>query len=318
MGKSDINSTTLSATTNEFFELLERTYGDDIIKDIFSLLIASRHGLTITTLIKLLKQSNHLPNTFRTIEQFWAQFSLILSHGPILLQNNAIRLMDAHFAVAASKRYANEIANAHRLLHAFYQLESDEFSDDKGDHHCFNQEKFNELPYHAFILDKASFPQSTYLTNLRWIQHKLNATKYVQTILNDIYLIDESTRNQHEHIQVLKTFIETHLQAINYDVSQFQPLLKHCLKDSNQSNGVFTKWLDDCNNIVITYLDIMDCPANIDNCEPYGFDLITNLGGYFVAAMSTKREEICVWNIPRFVQSHFSIFGNVLIYCMIV
>lgn len=301
MGKGDINCTTLSAATNEFFELLERTYGDDIIKEIFSLLTASRHGLTITTLIKLLKQSNHLPNTYCSIEQFWAQFSLIMNHGPILLQNNAIRLMDAHFAAIVSKRYANEIANAHRVLHAFYQSESDEFIDDNGGHRCFNQEKFNELPYHAYILDNASFPQSTYLTDLRWIQNKLNATKYVQTILNDIYLIDESARNQCEHIQVLKTFIETHLQAINYDVSQFQPLLKHCLHDANQSNAVFKQWLDDCNNIAITYLDLMDGPANIDNCEPHGFDLITNLGGNFVASLSTKREEICVWNIPKYV-----------------
>lgn len=300
MGISNKNDTSLAAIPSGFFTFLEQKFGEAIIKFIFSLLIAARNGLNATTMLQLIKQSNHLPtSTTHTIERFWAHFTWLLSRGPILLQTNQhIRFMDKHLQLIASNRYTNEIANAYKVLHAFYTTQPDEFTDG-NEHRSLNEPKFNELPYHAFIVDQTSFLQSTYLTDLRWIQHKLTATKFVQTILNDIYLLDAATRNTTQHIRVLIEFIERYLHALNYDAGQFYPLLKHYLNELNVESDVCKQWQHECNAITITYLDIRASPINVNDATPYGYDLITNLGGYFVASMNTKREEICVWNIAK-------------------
>lgn len=301
MGILDNKDRSIQAWTSELFMWLEKKFGEAIIKSTFSLLLASRNGLDVTTLLVLLKQSNHQPTTNTTIERFWAHLTWLLSHGPILFVNKHIQLADEFVHRIASDRYYDDIENAHEILHAFYTSQPDELTDgtDSSEHRYLNERKFIELPYHAFIVDQKSFPQSTYLTDLRWIQHKLTATKFMQTILNDIYLLDANTRNQYEHIRVLRTFIERYLQAINYDASQFYPLLKHYLNASEHTSDVCKQWLNECNAITMTYLEIQKSPVNVNDATPYGYDLIANLGGAFVASLNTKREEISVWNIAK-------------------
>lgn len=306
MGISDISDTSAQAIAAKFFSILEQKFGEEIIKFVFTLLIASRNGLTTTTIVKLLKQSNHLPLTNQTIERFWSYLCWLLSQGPILLHNKTIYLMDKYVQNIATSRYKAAIENAHRVLYEFYAGEPDEFKYAGGDYRCLNESKFNELPYHAVFVDQTTFSKSTYLTDLRWIQHKLQATKFMQTILNDIYLVERTVRNQSEHICILIRFIETYLQAINYDAGQFYPLLKHYLNavdgGVDTQHDICKKWLNDCNNLDEPYLDIRYGPMNVNaDTKPYGYDLIANLGGYFVASMSTKREEICVWNVSRYV-----------------
>lgn len=311
MGKSDIPDTSAQTIATAFFSTLEQKFGEDIIKLIFTLLIASRNGIKANTMIELLKRSNQLPLSNQSIERFWSHFCWLLSRGPILLHNRTVRLMDKYVHQIATARYEAAIENAHRVLHEFYAHEPDEFSDADGQHRCLNEPKFNELPYHAVVLDQPTFSESTYLTDLRWIQHKIQATKFMQTILNDIALVERTKRNQCDHIRILTTFIETYLQAINYDAGQFYPLLKHYLNAADggidAQHDICKKWLDDCNSLGLPYLDIREGLLNTNaDAKPCGYDLIANLGGYFVASMSTKREEICVWNVSRYVAGDHS------------
>lgn len=220
------------------------------------------------------------------------------------MHNRSVHLLDKYVRSIGRTRYEAAIDSAHRVLHAFYTGAPNEFSDADGEHRCLNEPKFNELPHHTVVLDQPSFPHSTYLTDLRWIQHKLQATKCAQTILNDIYLVERAQRHQCDHIRILSTFIETYLQAINYDAGQFYSLLKHYLNaiagGVHAHHDICQRWLDECNSIAEPYLDILDGPATVNaDAKPHGYDLITNLGGYFVASMSTKREEICVWDVSK-------------------
>lgn len=290
------------------FQTLENKFGEALIKYLVSLLIASRDGLHETEINELLKQSKLVDDA--TVDKLWTNISWVMSRGPILLQINRVRFMDNKLKNVAYTRYANDIKNAHNILYQFYKSQPNEYVDTTHQYQWFNQQKFNELPYHAFIVDATTYSQSLYLTDLNWIQTKLKATKCVQCILNDIYLIDLSTRAKLKHLDILQRFLETYIQPINYDADQFYPLFKHHLTSnakvdsSIEADPVCKKWIEDFDSISTSFLDILNSGANGPAEESAGgYDLIANLGGYgyFVASLSTQREEIRVWNVPRYV-----------------
>lgn len=296
------------------FQTLETKFGEAIIKYLVSLLIASRDGLRETEINELLKQSKLVDDT--KVEKLWTKISWIMGRGPILLQINRVRFMDNRLKNVASTRYADDIKSAHNILYQFYKSQPNEYVDAKQKYQWFNQQKFNELPYHAFIIDPSSYPHSLYLTDLDWIQTKLKATKCVQCILNDIYLIDGASRAKFKHLDILQRFLEIFIQPINYDADQFYPLFKHHLTSTLQSesaianDAICKKWVQDFDSISTPYLDILNAETKTndengdDDATAGGYDLITNLGGegYFVASLSTKREEIAVWNVPKYVR----------------
>lgn len=297
------------------FRILESKFGKNIISYLIALIIASRDGLTETEIIELLKQSQLVTGS---VSKLWTHFCWIMGRGPMLLQNNHIKLMDNKLKSIASVRYAAEIKNAHQILHTFYASQSNIFVDKDGKRQWCNHNKFIELPYHACILDRLAptvpasnvpFNQSIYLTDLNWIQTKLKTTQCVQYILNDIYLISDDVRINCPHIQILKTFFELNIRPINYDADQFYPLFKHFLSkavansEDLSKNDICQKWLGDFDAIPISYLDILSNGNEVaDTSVSVGYDVITNLGGsgYFVASLNTLREEICVWNVPRY------------------
>ncbi|XP_031618907.1 uncharacterized protein LOC116338021 [Contarinia nasturtii] len=307
LGEFNLNDTSLTATSNKMFQMLECKFGEAIIKYVVSLLIASRDGLHETEIIELLKQSKLVDDP--NVERLWTNISWIMSRGPILLQINRVRFMDNKLKKVACTRYANDIQSAHTILYQFYKSQPNEYIDTKGKYQWFNQQKFNELPYHAFIVDASSYPQSLYLTDLNWIQTKLKATKCVQCILNDIYLIEPSSRTKLKHLDIMQHFLETYIQPINYDADQFYPLFKHylttCAISDNtiEADAICKKWIQDFDAISISFLDILNNPIDGTGDEDtnVGYDLICNLGGngYFVASLNTQSEEIRVWDVPR-------------------
>lgn len=306
LGEFNLNDTSLTATSNKMFQTLETKFGEAIIKYLVALLIASRDGLRETEIIELLKQSKLINDEH--VDKLWTNISWIMSRGPILLQINRVRFMDNKLKNVANTRYANDIKNAHNILYQFYKSQPNEYVDANGKYQWFNQQKFNELPYHAYIFDASSYPQSLYLTDLNWIQTKLKATKCVQCILNDIYLIDAASRTKFKHLNILQHFLETYIQPVNYDADQFYSLFKHYLMTSAkcdntiETDAICAKWIQEFDTISISYLEILNNSASDTTNEcTNGYDLITNLGGdgYFVASLNTQREEIRVWNVPK-------------------
>lgn len=302
----NLTDTSLTSSCEKVFQVLEAKFGEAVIKYFTTLLIASRDGLKETEIFELLNQSNLIGDS---VSKVLINICWIMSRGPMLLQINRIRFMDNKLKNVACKRYSSAMDNAHKILYQFYSDQPNAFSDAKGKHQWYNTQKFNELPYQSFIIDRASFSQSIYLTDLNWIQTKLKATKCVQNILNDIYLIDAETRTNCKHLEILQRFLETYIQPINYDADQFYPLFKHFIikltknDAAIESNAACKKWLTDFENIPISYLDIINPPNDevSEDDKSDGYDLLCNLGGrgYFVASLNTKREEICVWNVPK-------------------
>lgn len=312
LGCTDLTDFSLSSICDKVFNVLEEKFGQHVVSHLISLIIAARDGLTETELIELLHQSRLVTGS---VPKIWLQFCWLMSHGPMLRQNNHIKLMDSKLSSVAGKRYASNVKIAHRLLYDFYSGQPDTFtpSDDSVKYRSINHNKFIELPYHAYILEQtpSNFTESIYLSDLNWIQTKLKTTKCVQFILNDIYLVDASARSAAKHLGALIEFLEINKQPINYDAKQFYPLLKHYIRKKStdgselERNPIVKHWIAAFNSIPISYLDIVD-NNNVEesvatDSRAIGYDFITNLGGgeHFVASLNTQREEICVWDVPR-------------------
>lgn len=167
-----------------------------------------------------------------------------------------------------------------------------------------------ELPYHAFKINSQSYITSMYLTDLSWIFDKLNATS-CEHILNDIYLVNYDERINYAHIVLLEKFLINHGRPLNYDARQFYSLMpafveyeirenSNILNDSN----IVKEWLEHFKTIPIPYLVTLNGEENdgiTNDADKLGYDVLTNLNGkgYFVASLSTTREEICVWDVAK-------------------
>lgn len=315
LGEIDLADISLKSVCDKVFDIIETKFGRNATKFVLSLLCASREGVAETEAIALLNESQLVADS---VPIFWMQFCWILGRGPILRQSNRITFMDKMLKCVARKRYADDVKAAHNILYNYYTRQSDTFgSGGSAKYQCINMIKFIELPYHAYILNRpsTSFAESIYLTDLDWIQTKLRATKCVQCILNDIHLISESDSTNSKSLDALKQFLEINIRPINYDANQFYPLFKYFIKNKIagdpelSQNVIYQKWLSAFESIPISYLDIIDQKASnttgddVQNAAVVGYDVIANLGGngYFVASLSSIREEICVWNVPRLV-----------------
>lgn len=186
----------------------------------------------------------------------------------------------------------------------------------------FNTRKIIELPYHSYKTDKKEFETSKYLTNLTWLHNKIKSTGCVQFLL-DIYLTNppqpqSPSSKLSGHLQFLLTFIQTHFEALNYDAQQIYSLLstyiKHAaqLNKDNANNSIVKSWLkeiQDQNILTIEKIEFEheetmsgaeDAAENAD-----GYDQLINTnnknGENFIISVHTAREEICVWDVIKWV-----------------
>lgn len=257
-----------------------------------------------------------------SVSKLWLQFCWTLSRGPLLLHSNHIKLMDNKLIAIARSRYADDIQKAHETLYNYYVNQPNVFSDPKGKYQYYNVKKLVEIPFqaHTLIASKgsvgvapdniSSYETSPYLTDLTWIYMKIKATNSVQYILNDLNLLLPEQIARHKHLTLLKSFLETNIRPINYDADQFYPLFKTFAYKSSETDEelkldpVWCKWIEHFDYIPISYLEnlVSDDPADDDSQGALtGYDSIVNLGGngFFVASISTTREEICVWDVSK-------------------
>uniref|UniRef100_A0A182PJR6 WD_REPEATS_REGION domain-containing protein n=1 Tax=Anopheles epiroticus TaxID=199890 RepID=A0A182PJR6_9DIPT len=314
LGITNLSNTSVSHISERVFEILEEKFTAPIVKLIMSLLLASREGLLETEIITLIRNSN-LVNGSTT--KLWTHFCWKM--GPLFLHNKNIIVVDRTLRQVAEKRYEADIKQAHRILYDYYELQPNVFLDKKGKEKCFNYRKIVELPYHKYKLDatatESSFSNSPYLTDLAWLQDKLIATGCVH-ILNDICLVDGAT-SAGSHVALLKSFIESHFKALNYDGHQLYSMLRPVLVAERQradspyaNSAVVQQWLETINSSPVPFLEKLVPEYGEDDGEKpaadkaptvVGFDLMMNLSiaGYFVISLSTEREEICVWDVAK-------------------
>lgn len=161
----------------------------------------------------------------------------------------------------------------------------------------------DELPYQTYQLGVDLYT-STYLTDIFWIYDKICGSSCYQ-ILEDINLQGVTTN---EFINVLKDFIEINASILNYDGKQFYSCLYKYLKEKNDKNELRVENNDTklaqiySETIVPPVLSFV--PNNFAVMEPIKetiFDLLVRLPNtdQFVATLSTKNEELCVWDVLK-------------------
>lgn len=193
----------------------------------------------------------------------------------------------------------------------------------------YNTRKFIELPYHTFKIDKKEFETSSYLTNLTWLHNKINSTGCVQLLL-DIYLISPPKSQQSEpqspvlnklseHLDFLLKFLQIHFKSLNYDAQQIYSLLATHIKTESSKRSEYANdliiqgWSKDIKDQKILRIEKVNTDDDEDDNEEQsnevhesnknGYDTLinTNHNENFVISLSTDREEICVWNVLKWV-----------------
>lgn len=314
LGVTDLSDTSVSHICEKVFVILEEKFTEAVTRFIISLLLAAREGLLETEIITLIRSSNLVAGS---TTKLWTHFCWKM--GPLFLHNKNIIVVDGTLRAIAKKRYEKEIQEAHKTLYDYFEKQPNSYSDKKGKDKCFNIRKFVELPYHKYKLstNDESFADSSYLTDLSWLQEKLIATGCVH-LLNDILLVDftnRSSKSAFVHLALLEKIFETHFKALNYDGRQLFSLLSGSIELELKRNEheILKKWRSFIQSSPTSFLlelllgesesiEEKSVEKKIESDKAVqGYDLIMNLNidGYFVISLSTEREEICVWDVAK-------------------
>ncbi|KAL9706862.1 hypothetical protein quinque_010380 [Culex quinquefasciatus] len=316
LGVTDLTDTSVSHISDKVFVILEEKFTAAVTRFIISLLLAAREGLLETEIITLIRNSNLVTGS---TTKLWTHFCWKM--GPLFLHNKNIIVVDGTLRQIAARRYEQNIAEAHKILHEYFEKQPNSFADKNGKDKCFNMRKFVELPYHKYKLETADFANSFYLTNLKWLHEKLIATGCVH-LLNDVCLVNVADGNSNRsnpsaHLVLLKALLERHFRALNYDGQQFFSVLHACIEASSiPDNEILKQWRQFIETSSVSYLQKLELSeAETTEAEPKpeaekmdaekpavtGYDLLMNLNidGYFVISLSTEREEICVWDVAK-------------------
>lgn len=130
-------------------------------------------------------------------------------------------------------------------------------------------------------------------------------------LLHDIHtseLLAQVEQQPCIHISILKDFLIKHMSELSYDGQQFYTLIKFYLKQLVSGNiklkedEKICSWLEYTNEMEMPFLEVLN--SNLNNLaveENFQYDALVNLPqkGYYVASISTAKEEICVWDVKK-------------------
>lgn len=150
---------------------------------------------------------------------------------------------------------------------------------------------------------------SPYFNDIYWIYDKVYGSNSFQ-ILEDIYLVEPKL----PFTKLLKDFLELHATLLNYDGRQFYSHLhqysKNHIKDDELLNNKKIQEIVDLSKdppvlslIPLNGLDIEERMPFETATTQSVFDVVVRLPNtnHFVATVSTQNEEICVWDIKKYI-----------------
>lgn len=136
-----------------------------------------------------------------------------------------------------------------------------------------------------------------------WICAKIHCTGCVG-FLEDTYLCNVAELN---HVKALRQIITDNFTSLNYDASQLYGILHHYVNDTEnlEKQGLDPKvkklWIDYIQREEI-WLEARNHEINIEDVNVSdSCDVVLNIDtkGYYIVALSKKREEITVWDVKR-------------------
>lgn len=147
-----------------------------------------------------------------------------------------------------------------------------------------------------------------YFTDLQWIADKVhsNGPAFLMCDILVSEKLSKITEQSWIHITFLKDFLKTFMRELNYDGHQFFTLIKYYLKVrirddvTLKDDEKIRSWLEFTNEIEIPFMEILNYNLGSDEeASTSSYDVLINLPqkGYYVASISTEREEICIWDV---------------------
>lgn len=121
-------------------------------------------------------------------------------------------------------------------------------------------------------------------------------------------------------------FLQVHFKSLNYDAQQIYSLLSTYIKNESTksqiaSDSIVQRWSKEIEGQKILRIEKIytvesdDENQDEDDSNKNGYDSLinSNCDENFVISLSTDREEICVWNVLKWVKQFSNVFTCLLI-----
>ncbi|KAK7866181.1 hypothetical protein R5R35_001398 [Gryllus longicercus] len=313
---------------------LESILGKEMIEHALALATVSKNGLTDSETLDLLAQDPvfHSQATYVSWAPaclFWARLNKYLApflQWTVSSDISTFQWRDETVFAAIKKRYLGSSAQVQWACQTLISYFKGTWMNDKVGlegrliakpavvNRCFDQRKFDELPYQVFKL-KGSIKED-YLFNHTWLYEKLCCSG-VHQVLEDISL---ENKEDNKDLHLLRKSLEECATALNYDGRQFYSQMYRFLSSKSLEGYSFMSKLKEiCSSppvLSLLPLPLLDSSNEAHESEPHSktvleaeggefdqsrFDFMTRLGENpdFVVTVSTEKEEISVWNVHK-------------------
>ncbi|XP_059220642.1 uncharacterized protein LOC106089892 isoform X2 [Stomoxys calcitrans] len=315
LGHSSIIMTNIKEMMETILQVIESKFSNDNAEILMLILAVSQWGIRECDCIDIFQKT--IQTDSKAAFRIWSRFCWLM--GPMLITIRNIRIADKQLRHAILSKYQHKHAQIHQIIRDFYDRQDACFQHSKESNPIYNTEKFLKLPYHHFysIMEDHTGTNKIdilvhcfYFTELQWMANKVHATG-VENLMSDVLICEHFVKTSvrsYIHIQMLKTFLCQYMHELNYDGFQFYTLFKFYLKSriredpSVNDDQIIRSWLEATNELEIPFLDIINKSFGEEvKSQRKSFDALVNLPhqGFFIASISTEREEICVWDIRK-------------------
>ncbi|XP_023296388.2 uncharacterized protein LOC111679120 [Lucilia cuprina] len=313
LGHTSISMTDISEMLGKILQVMESKFSSDHSEIMMLILSLSEWGIRESDCIDIFHRISQIDA--QVAFRVWSKFCWLM--GPMLLTIRNIRIADKSFRNAILSRYKSKHAHVHQIIREYFDRQENYFTGLKEIVPIYNYQKFLKLPYHHFCnvmedhlgLNKVEILfHCFYFTELQWMADKVHATGPAH-LMSDVLIsekISGTSDQPYVHIRLLKDFLKKYMHELNYDGHQFFTLIKFYMKSriredpSLNDDQIIRSWLECTNELEIPFLDIINTNFGDElQTGKISYDVIVNLPhpGFFVASISTEREEICIWDV---------------------
>ncbi|XP_073824687.1 uncharacterized protein [Musca autumnalis] len=313
LGHTSVTIANISEMLDKLLQVIESKFSSDYAEILMLMISLSQWGIRESDCVDIFQRSTQLDA--HAAFRIWSKFCWLL--GPMLFTVRNIRIADKSLRNAIMRKYKHKHAHVHQIIREFYDRQENFFTNPNDIIPIYNAEKYLKLPYHHFCnvmedhtgLNKVEILfHCFYFTELQWMADKVHATGAAQ-LMSDVLICEQLaniTVQPYTHIRILKDFLCHYMYELNYDGHQFFTLIKFYMKSrirddsSLKDDQIIRSWLETTNELDIPFLDIINKSVGDElECGKTSYDALVNLPhqGFFIASISTDREEICVWDI---------------------
>ncbi|XP_061399057.1 uncharacterized protein LOC133334745 [Musca vetustissima] len=313
LGHTSVVIANITEMVDKMLEVFESKFPNDYAEILMLIISLSQWGIRESDCVEIFQRTAQLDA--HAAFRIWSKFCWLL--GPMLLTVRNIRIADKEFRNVIMHKYKHKHAHVHQSIREFYDRQENLFTNPNDIIPIYNAEKYLKLPYHHFCnvmedhtgLNKVEILfHCYYFTELQWMADKVNATGAAH-LMSDVLICEQLANLQNQpyiHIRVLKDFLCQYMFELNYDGQQFFTLIKFYMKSriredaSLKDDQIIRSWLETTHELEVPFLDIINKSVGEElDSGKTSYDALVNLPhqGFFIASISTDREEICVWDI---------------------